>query len=598
MLKLIAGSLGTLLYLLLVLSALYLAMEANVIVLALLIGIVCCEKLIKRNTIPVYASLKPFYLKRFQSLLSVRHAVLLVFIMRAVGEDQLIWASLCYIFIIHVSLYFVETVLKTGLPKGLINLGGLGKNYQTLYQQLVLTTGLPYARLVTNLDIFIYAALYISLFLGLNLEVSIFVLGIFLMIGTVYFAHGLGKRVKYSRLAHNKTVANNVFAYGPEVLIYFSGSQASLYQLTMWLPYFERLDAKCMILVRQKSYLDKLRNFTTIASAAIPKFSELGCGVPPSVKACFYVNNSVNNGHMTRFNEVNHYLLLHGDSDKISSVNSFSKIYDGLFVAGQAAVDRYRLSGIDIAEEKFFKIGRPQVDGIYITGREPEFDKVDFSGEEHTAVDQDNYLSSERPFTIVYAPTWEGYHDDSSYSSVMIYGYRLLNGLLGSISDINIIFRWHPLTGSVDKHYKAQLQAMKNLAEENDRLTLSDPRDPELGLEGCFNRCDMLITDISAVCVDFLHSEKPMVVCNLDTDVSTESFYKVNPTSRGSFIFNGEIQKLIDYIQAIRQGNDELHDELLKCKEYVLGCYETSVTKRFVNIIDTLIENNKTPPTV
>ena len=49
---------------------------------------------------------------------------------------------------------------------------------------------------------------------------------------------------------------------------------------------------------------------------------------------------------MVRFNQLTHIQLLHGDSDKASSFNPVTAMFDRIFVAGQAAIDRYAANGV------------------------------------------------------------------------------------------------------------------------------------------------------------------------------------------------------------------------------------------------------------
>src|SRR5690606_15677275 len=107
--------------------------------------------------------------------------------------------------------------------------------------------------------------------------------------------------------------------------------------------------------------------------------------LPDSVRVALYVNNNGKNFQLLTNPTINHVLLLHGESDKASSANKTSRSYDKIFVAGQAAVDRYAEAGVKIHPEVFEVIGRPQVEKII-----------------KEKSDQSN-------FTIFYAPTFEGH---------------------------------------------------------------------------------------------------------------------------------------------------------------------------------------------
>ena len=86
--------------------------------------------------------------------------------------------------------------------------------------------------------------------------------------------------------------------------------------------------------------------------------------IVPSLKAAFYVNNAVRNTHFIERRELTHVWLNHGDSEKPACYNPVHAIYDLIFVAGQAGIDRYARHGVHIPAEKFRIVGRPQVEQI------------------------------------------------------------------------------------------------------------------------------------------------------------------------------------------------------------------------------------------
>src|SRR5690606_8923239 len=110
-------------------------------------------------------------------------------------------------------------------------------------------------------------------------------------------------------------------------------------------------------------------------------------------------------------------------SDKAISRSALALMYDRVFVAGQAGVDRYHRHGVDIPDYKFRKIGRPQLHGIKVG---------ELKGERA------------RP-TVLYTPTWTGFTEDVNYSSLRD-GRRLVEALLKR--DVDVIFRTHPYTKS------------------------------------------------------------------------------------------------------------------------------------------------------
>ena len=72
-------------------------------------------------------------------------------------------------------------------------------------------------------------------------------------------------------------------------------------------------------------------------------------------------------------------------------------IYDKIYAAGQAGIDRYARHGVDIARSKFEIVGRPQVEQI-TRARGP--------------------IGSLEDVTVLYAPTWRGPYADSRVYSL------------------------------------------------------------------------------------------------------------------------------------------------------------------------------------
>ena len=96
-------------------------------------------------------------------------------------------------------------------------------------------------------------------------------------------------------------------------------------------------------------------------------------------------------------------------------------IYDLIFAAGQAGIDRYARHGVHIPAEKFRIVGRPQVEQITrpATARSP------------TIADP----------TVLYAPTWQGPFADSRVYSLPI-GLQIVEQALQP--GARVIFRAHP----------------------------------------------------------------------------------------------------------------------------------------------------------
>ena len=75
-------------------------------------------------------------------------------------------------------------------------------------------------------------------------------------------------------------------------------------------------------------------------------------GVPVS-------GNVGKNIHMLRIRGLRGVFVGHGDSDKEASFNPFTKVYDEVWVAGQAGRDRYIRAQVGVRDENVYEVGRP-----------------------------------------------------------------------------------------------------------------------------------------------------------------------------------------------------------------------------------------------
>lgn len=266
------------------------------------------------------------------------------------------------------------------------------------------------------------------------------------------------------------------------VLVFFPNGADALYQLRPWLRALTALDAahgvvavfrdsRTAALVRAESGLDCI---------TLARYGQLDEILAVSdVKLALYVNHDPVNFECLRFTSLVHVYLGHGDSDKGVSVSNQVKAYDLCFLAGQAALDRTDAAVMlyDAAARSVL-IGQPQLD---VPSPEPHPDPS-------------------RP-TVLYAPTWESSQPSVSYGSLLSHGAAIVDALSGSH---RVVYRPHPLTGVIDPAHAAADAALRAKA---DRV------DTDVPLEQSFADADLLITDVSAVTLNWLPSGKPVLVC-------------------------------------------------------------------------------------
>lgn len=308
----------------------------------------------------------------------------------------------------------------------------------------------------------------------------------------VLLAVRTARRRLATELATEASLPELLAEAAPQFCVYFASGIGGRYQLGMWLPYFQRLGRPFMIITRSlpmQKEIAELVGDSDIPVIFRPTLRSLEEIVVPSLRVAFYVNNAVRNTHLIERRELTHVWLNHGDSEKPACYNPVHAIYDRIFAAGQAGIDRYARHGVRIPAEKFVLVGRPQTELIK-SSREP-------------------IAEVEQP-TVLYAPTWQGPYADSRVYSLPV-GADLVRTLLER--GVRVIFRPHPFNHRFPRSEKLVAQVAAVLAEDQQRNGTAHlwgaTAEQEMTVEECFNVSDAMITDVSAVLSDYLASGKP-----------------------------------------------------------------------------------------
>jgi len=279
-----------------------------------------------------------------------------------------------------------------------------------------------------------------------------------------------------------------------EVVAYFGDEPARLYQLRQWLPVLEQLDRRHRVLVATsdaRTYAE-VRTITGLRCALATDNRDLvDLYDSGDYKVAVYVNNSMLNFRSLSARRMLHVHVNHGESDKFCMASNQVKAYDRVFVADEAAVQRYRASLIGFDETKVVPVGRPQLDLRPPAALPPTTRR-----------------------TVLYAPTWEDDTVANDYTSVARYGPPIVSAVL-DLPDVRVVYKPHPrISLSQDPQVTAghrQILQLLTAAGGNDagHLALTDG-----DILGVFPGCDLLITDVSSVGPDFLylHTDKPLFI--------------------------------------------------------------------------------------
>ncbi|MFE3325100.1 hypothetical protein [Streptomyces sp. NPDC059176] len=435
-----------------------------------------------------------------------------------------------------------------------------------------------------------------------------------------------------------KAVQTWLNEYQPTVALYFSGSDESAYQVNMWLDTMEQIDGRPVIIMRERGLVAKL-NETDVPVLCIPGGQHLMAMKLDTVRVTLYPANVGKNIHMLRVPTMKHVFIGHGDSDKLASVNPFSKVYDEVWTAGRAGRDRYALADVGVRDDDIVEVGRPQLAPIEIGGGAPK-----------------NPIP-----TILYAPTWEGWDNNPGNTSLLLAGENIVRRLLEAERPVRVIYKPHPFTGIRNKKAKAvheritamvQRAAAERAADprwageaaaaqagqsaaraeaariearlavlctpgraggdeaEESRVSLADPQrlaeikalraewnaaywrtsgwwehkivtGSEPKLYDCFNESDGMVSDISSVVSDFIASGKPYAVTD-SAELGAEEFRRQNTAVRAAVILSNSADGLDQLLDAVADpAADSLADARAELKKYLLGPDEPTSIEQF-----------------
>ena len=422
--------------------------------------------------------------------------------------------------------------------------------------------------------------------------------------------------------------------YRPETVLYFSGSKDSAYQVNMWLETMEQLETRPLIILRERVILQNLAP-TTVPVICVPGGVHLMNMDLSTVRVALYAANVGKNIHLLRVPTMKHVFIGHGDSDKLASVNPFSKAYDEVWVAGRAGRDRYAIADVGVRDEDIAEVGRPQLAPIQKWQGVPDG----------------------RVPTVLYAPTWEGWDGDPGNTSLMLAGENIVKKLLKADPPVRVLYKPHPFTGTVlakagaahqkvtaliakaaaeratDPRFQADAttsaQAKADLARIDARLAVLAGSGGEKGDEAeatrdgvvdvakyeeiarlrgewnetywrsfpawehrvisgaeprlydCFNVSDAMVSDISSVVSDFIASGKPYAVTD-SAKLGVEEFKRQNTAVRAATILSNSAAELGGLLDAVRDlAGDPLAEDRVELKQYLLGPDEPTSIEQF-----------------
>ncbi|MFJ8533466.1 hypothetical protein [Streptomyces sp. NPDC093591] len=427
--------------------------------------------------------------------------------------------------------------------------------------------------------------------------------------------------------------------YRPETVLYFSGSKDSAYQVNMWLETMEQLDSKPLIILRERVILNNLAP-TTVPVICVPGGVHLMNMDLSNVRVALYAANVGKNIHLLRVPTMKHVFIGHGDSDKLASVNPYSKVYDEVWTAGRAGRDRYAIADVGVRDDDIVEVGRPQLAPIQTWQGVPDG----------------------RIPTVLYAPTWEGWDGNPGNTSIVLAGENIVRRLVTADPPVRVLYKPHPFTGTVSAEAKAANQRIVALVQQAGAERATDSRfqvdtaaqsaakaelariearlaelsgkgngkggngkgdeaeatrdglvdvakheeiarlraewntaywrsfgshehrvitGAEPRLYDCFNVSDAMVSDISSVVSDFIASGKPYAVTD-SAELGVEEFKRQNTAVRAATILSNSAAELGGLLDAVGDpASDPLAEDRKDLKRYLLGPDEPTSIQQF-----------------
>jgi CDP-glycerol glycerophosphotransferase (TagB/SpsB family) len=350
-----------------------------------------------------------------------------------------------------------------------------------------------------------------------------------------------------------------------EIAIFFSDELDKKYQIEQWLDVFSFLNSQKKILFIFKdrkvlSWIQSKNNFSIVYYQNLESLTEFYS--KNNIKVILYVNNGLRNFHSLMNSNAFHVHINHGESDKTSTLSNQAKAYDYSFVVGDAGYDKYKLNLLKKDMSKFIKIGRPQLDFV---------GKIDL---------KINAIEGKK--VILYAPTWEGNYSSMNFSSLGQHGLNIVQKLL-SDNKYYLVYKPHPTTGMRDisiKDVNSKIIKLLNNSSKGEVVLEGD-------INALYNSIDLAIFDNSAVAIDYLCVDKPMLMTDMFANIKDRVSQPI--ISRASRLLSDtNVEKLLFLIDEELK-NDTLYSERNRIKEYFLGNYDYSKkesSRVFVSKID------------
>ncbi len=452
-----------------------------------------------------------------------------------IDDSYYLFMSLCVVLV--AMIVFFEAVSSRG---PLRNIGYVtGAIYEgRVVRSIVIRTRLIVPILYVLSSIVYFYIPVVSLLLG------IVTLGV-LMVSTLMIV-----RIQALSKAHDKDSLSRIKNDDLDFVVFFATNKPTYGVYMMWDKYFKRTGRKFAIITQQEQHIVPLSGKTDTPVIYARRAEDMrSILMLESVRAVFYPTNNNRNMTTTIAPGPLHVHIGHGDSDKASSYRFTNNMYDKIFVAGSAAIERYAKHGVYIDLEKFVIVGRPQIEDVRVGSR--------------------NSIK-----TALYAPTWHGDTSEMNYTS-LYEGVCIVKALLDS--GLRVIFRPHPQSrrsSTLSNHIDNVIDVLKDSERETGiKHIYGDKAEVAMSVVDCFNESDALISDVSSVVTDYLFSEKPIILISMRENAI--EFTKKYPIAKAAYVIGSDMTGLGATLDMLIESDDPMKIKRRRFKEHYLGSVKT-----------------------
>lgn len=319
--------------------------------------------------------------------------------------------------------------------------------------------------------------------------------------------------------------------------------------LNMWLPLLMSFRIPFLLIIRdQKLYDWVLKNYHSVdvvfakTAGDISEIVARTEGTPMAL----YSSSTGNNIHLVRFEEIKHCFIGHGDSEKAASAHKALRMFDEIWVASQAHIDRFYNKSFNSKGLDFVKVGRPTLIQALRNSVKPWQERGETK--------------------ILYLPTWEGINYKNDYSSV-----RMAKQLLEITSEKAVTHaKLHPNTGSRDKSLADAQILIDASFKENSKISVIPSSVPLLDIHENYN---IFVCDISSVVTECLALDAPIFLYypkNVEIEIAASNM----DFEDYCYVFSSldDFQLIFDRVIS---GDDYKKEERKKAIDYFIGIEES-----------------------